>query len=131
MSNTKSTINKLPARNKARLTYNIIEHVLAYINIGHIDNIIEALGVHMNEGVKEKLKYIREDIRLVFNDLINNTKELLNVMYILKVILSGSRSSNFFKSGYNSRVFDYNFYTKDNIYYIVIFMTYMKSISVY
>lgn len=44
----------------------------------------------MHKGAKEKLKYIREDIRPVFNDLINNAKELLNVIRILKVILSRS-----------------------------------------
>ena len=131
MSSTKPTINKLPARNKARLTYNIVERVLAYINIGHVDNTIEALGAHMDEGTKEKLKYTREDVRPVFNDLTNNTEELLNVMCILKVVLSGSRPSNFFKPGCSSRASDYDFYTEDNMHYIAMFMTYMTSIGVH
>jgi hypothetical protein len=44
----------------------------------------------MHEGAKEKLKYIREDVKLIFNNLINNAKKLLNVMRILKVMLSKS-----------------------------------------
>jgi hypothetical protein len=51
--------------------------MLAYINIGYINNIIEVLGAHLNKAIKEKLKYIREDIRPMFNNLIDNTKELL------------------------------------------------------
>ena len=105
--------------------------MLAYINIGHINNTIEALGAYIDEGAKEKLKYIREDIRLIFNDLINNAKELLNVMRILKVMFSRSRLSNFFKPGYSSRASNYDFYIEDNMHYIAIFMTYIKSISVH
>jgi hypothetical protein len=105
--------------------------VLAYINIGYVDNTIEALGAYIDKGAKEKLKYIREDIRPMFNDLINNAKELLNVIRILKVILFKFWLSNFFKLRYSLRAFNYNFYTKDNIYYIAMFITYIKSISVY
>jgi hypothetical protein len=61
--------------------------VLAYINISYINNTIKALRAHMDKGAKEKLKYIREDIKLMFNDFINNAKELLNVMRMLKVVL--------------------------------------------
>jgi hypothetical protein len=64
--------------------------VLAYINISYINNTIKALKAHMHEGAKEKLKYIREDVKLIFNNLINNAKKLLNVMRILKVMLSKS-----------------------------------------
>jgi hypothetical protein len=67
----------------------------------------------------------------VFNDLINNTKELLNVMHMSKVMLSKSRPSNFFKPGYSSRASNYDFYTKDNIHCIAMFITYIKSIGVY
>jgi hypothetical protein len=131
MSSTKPAINKLPARNKARLTYDVVKRVLAYTNIGHVDNTIEALRAHMDEGVKEKLKYTREDVKPVFNDLINNVKELLNVMRMSKVMLSGSRPSNFFKLGCSSRASDYDFYTEDNMHCIVMFMTYITSISVH
>ena len=85
----------------------------------------------MDKGTKEKLKYTREDIRPVFNNLTNNTEELFNVMYISKVILSGSRPSNFFKPECSSRVSNYNFYIEDNTYYIAIFMTYIISIGIY
>jgi hypothetical protein len=54
--------------------------MLAYINISYIDNIIKVLGTYLNEGVKEKLKYIKENIKLIFNDFINNAKELLQVI---------------------------------------------------
>jgi hypothetical protein len=90
MSSIKPIINKLLARNKARLTYNVVKRVLAYINISHVDNTIKALRAHMDKGVKEKLKYIREDVKLVFNDLTNNAEELLNVMRMSKVMLSRS-----------------------------------------
>jgi len=105
--------------------------VLAYINISYIDNIIKALGAYMHKGTKEKLKYIREDVKLIFNNFTNNAKELLNVMRMLKVILSKSRPSNFFKLKYNLRAFDYNFYIKDNMHYIAMFITYIISISVH
>ena len=90
MSNIKLMINKLSAYNKVRLTYDVIERVLAYTNIGHVDNTIEALGAHIDKGAKEKLKYTKEDVRPMFNDLINNVEELLNVMRMSKVMLSGS-----------------------------------------
>ena len=131
MSSTKPVINKLSARNKARLTYNIIKRVFAYINIGYVDNTIEALGAYIDEGAKEKLKYTREDIRPIFNDLINNAKELLNVIRISKVVLSRSRPSNFFKPGCSLRASDYDFYTEDNMYCIAMFMTYITSIGVH
>jgi hypothetical protein len=54
--------------------------VLAYINISYVNNIIKVLGAYLNKGAKEKLKYIKEDIRLIFNDFINNAKELLQVI---------------------------------------------------
>jgi hypothetical protein len=105
--------------------------VLTYTNISHIDNTIKVLRAYLNEGVKEKLKYIREDIKLIFNNFVNNAKELLQVMRELKVILSKSRLTNFFKLKYSFKTFDYNFYTKDNTYYIAIFIIYIISISVY
>ena len=105
--------------------------MLAYINISYVDNTIKVLRAYLNESAKEKLKYIKEDIRPIFNNLTNNAKKLLNVMRISKVVLSGSRPSNFFKLRCNSKAFNYNFYIKDNIYYIAIFITYIKSISVY
>jgi hypothetical protein len=105
--------------------------VLAYTNISYINNIIKALRAYINKGAKEKLKYIREDIKLIFNNLTNNAKELLNVIRISKVILSKSRLSNFFKLKYSLKAFNYNFYIKDNIYYIAIFITYITSISVH
>jgi hypothetical protein len=64
--------------------------MLAYINISHVNNIIKVLKAHLNKGAKEKLKYIKEDIKLIFNNLINNAKELLQVIQELKVVLSGS-----------------------------------------
>jgi hypothetical protein len=54
--------------------------MLAYINISHVNNIIKVLKAHLNKGAKEKLKYIKEDIKLIFNNLINNAKELLQVI---------------------------------------------------
>jgi hypothetical protein len=105
--------------------------MLAYINISYIDNIIKVLRAYLNKGAKEKLKYIREDIRPIFNDLINNAKELLQVIRESKVVLSGSRLTNFFKPGYSFKTFDYNFYAKDNTHYIAIFIIYITSISVY
>jgi flagellar motor component MotA len=104
--------------------------MLAYINISYVDNIIKALRAYMHKGAKEKLKYIRKDIRLVFNNLTNNAKELLNVICILKIMLSKSRPSNFFKLKYSLKAFDYNFYIKDNMHCIAIFITYITSISV-
>jgi hypothetical protein len=67
----------------------------------------------------------------MFNDLIDNFKELLGVIYKLKVILSGSRLVNFFKPRYSSKESNYDFYIKDNIYYIAIFIVYIMSIGVY
>jgi hypothetical protein len=64
--------------------------MLAYINISYINNIIKVLKAYLNKGAKEKLKYIKEDIKLIFNNLINNAKELLQVIRELKVVLSGS-----------------------------------------
>jgi hypothetical protein len=116
---------------EARLTYDTIERVLSYINIGHVNSAIEILGAYMDDNAKEKLKHIREDIKPMFNDLINNFKELLRVMRESKVVLSGSRLINFFKPGYSSRESDYDFYAKDNAYYIAIFMVYMTSIGVH
>jgi hypothetical protein len=130
MSSTKSAVNKLPACNKARLTYDAIESVLAYTNIGHVDNTIEVLGAHMDEGAKEKLKYTREDVKPVFNDLTDNAEELLNAMRKSKVVLSGSRAANFFKPGCSSRASDYDFYVEDNAHCIAMFMIYMASIGV-
>jgi len=49
----------------------------------------------------------------------------------LKVMLSGSRLTNLFKPGYSFKISDYNFYTKDNAYYIAMFIIYITSISVY
>ena len=131
MSSTESAINKLPARNKPRLTYDAVERVLAYTNIRHIDNTIEVLGAHMDEVAKKKLKYTREDVRPVFNDLTDNAKELLNVMRESKVVLSGSRPTNFFKPGCSSRKSDYDFYVEDNAHCIAMFMVYMTSIGVH
>ena len=105
--------------------------MLTYINIGYINSIIEVLGVYLNKDAKEKLKYIREDIRPIFKDLINNEEEILQVMRVLKVILSRSRAINFIKLRYYFRISNYNFYAKDNIYYIAIFMSYIRSIGVY
>jgi len=105
--------------------------VLAYINISYVDNIIKVLRAYLNKGAKEKLKYIREDIKLIFNNLINNTKKLLQVMQELKVILSGSRLTNFFKLKCSFKISDYNFYIKDNAHYIAIFIIYIISISVH
>jgi hypothetical protein len=105
--------------------------VLAYTNISHVDNTIEVLRAYLNEGAKEKLKYIREDIRLIFNDLIDNAKELLQVMRESKVVLSGSRLTNFFKLKCSFKTSDYNFYAKDNTHYIAMFIIYMTSIGVH
>jgi hypothetical protein len=105
--------------------------MLAYINISYINNIIKVLRAYLNKSAKEKLKYIREDIRLIFNNLINNAKELLQVMRELKVILSGSRLINFFKLKCSFKISDYNFYIKDNMHYIAIFIIYITSISVH
>jgi hypothetical protein len=130
MSDTKSAINKLPACNKARLTYDAVERVLAYTNIGYVNNTIKVLRAHLDKGAKEKLKYTREDVGPVFNDLTDNAKELLNVMRESKVVLSGSRPTNFFKLGCSSKKSDYNFYVKDNTHCIAMFMIYITSIGV-
>jgi hypothetical protein len=105
--------------------------MLAYTNISHIDNIIKVLGAYLNKGAKEKLKYIKEDIKLIFNNFINNAKELLQVIRESKVVLSGSRLTNFFKLKCSFKISDYNFYTKDNAHYIAIFIIYITSISVH
>lgn len=76
MSITGPAANKLLACNKARLTYDAIEYLLTYINIGYLDIAIECLGAHLDDGEKEKLKYRREDVRPVFNDLTYNSEEL-------------------------------------------------------
>jgi hypothetical protein len=131
MSSTESIINKLAASNKTRLTYDAIEQVLAYTNIGHVENTIEVLGAHLDKDAKEKLKYTREDVRPVFNDLTNNAKELLNAMRESKVVLSGSRACNFFKPGCSSRASDYDFYVEDNVGCIAIFMSYMTCIGIH
>ena len=131
MNNIKSEINKLLAYNKIRLTYNIIEYIFIYINIDYINNIIKALGIYIDEGIKKKLKYIKKNIRPIFNNFINNIKKLLNIIYILKIIFFRSWLSNFFKLKYNSRVFNYNFYIKNNIYYIIIFIIYIINIGIY
>jgi len=116
---------------EARLTYNTIKRVLSYINIGYINSAIEILRAYIDNNIKEKLKHIREDIKPMFNNLIDNFKELLGVIRELKVMLSGSRLVNFFKPGYSSRESDYDFYAKDNTYYIVIFIVYITSIGVH
>jgi vacuolar-type H+-ATPase subunit E/Vma4 len=46
------------------------------------------LRAYINDNAKEKLKYIKENIRLIFNNFINNIKKLFNVIYKLKVVLS-------------------------------------------
>ena len=76
LRNTKSTVNKIRASNKATLTYDVIEYVLAYTNIGHVENTLEVLGAHLNEPEKEELKYTRENDRPVFKDLTDNAEEL-------------------------------------------------------
>jgi hypothetical protein len=131
MSNFESASSKPPAPNNAKLTYDAIEGVLAYTNLGHVDNTIEGLGAHIVKGAKDKLKYTREDVRPVFNDLTDNAKELLGVMRKSKVVLSGSRSVNFFKPGCSSRISDYDFYVEDNAHCIAMFMFYMTSIGVH
>jgi hypothetical protein len=45
------------------------------------------LKAYINNNAKERLKYIRENIKLIFDDFINNAKELFNVIYKLKVML--------------------------------------------
>ena len=105
--------------------------MLSYINISYIDSAIKILGAYINDNAKEKLKHIREDVKPIFDNLINNFKELLRVMRKLKVMLSGSRLVNFFKLKCNFREFNYNFYAKDNAYYIAIFIIYITSISVH
>ena len=76
------------------------------------------------------MKLARQDVKLVFDDLTNNLKELCNVICKSKVILSGSRAINLFKLGLSFKVSDYNFYTEDNVYSIAMFIAYMTSISV-
>ena len=105
--------------------------MLSYINISYVDSAIKILGAYINDSAKEKLKHIRENVKLIFNNLTNNFKELLRVMHKSKVILSGSRLVNFFKLKYSFKEFDYNFYAKDNAYYIAIFIIYITSISVH
>jgi hypothetical protein len=51
------------------MTYDAIEHVLAYTNIGHVDNTLEVLGAHLNEPEKEELRYTRENVRPMFKTL--------------------------------------------------------------
>jgi hypothetical protein len=131
MSSTEPTVNKPLVGNKAKLTYDTVERVLAYTNIGHVDNPIEGLAAHIDKGAKEKLKYTREDVRPVFNDLTDDVEELLNVMRESKVVLSGSRPTNFFKPGCSSRKSDYDFYVEDNTHCIAMFMIYMTSIGVH
>jgi hypothetical protein len=125
MSSIESTISE------ARLTYDTIERVLSYTNIGHVDSAIEILGAYMDDDAKEKLKHTREDVKPVFDDLTDNFEELLGVMRESKVVLSGSRPVNFFKPGCSSRESDYDFYAEDNAYCIAIFMVYMTSIGVH
>ncbi|KAF4627298.1 hypothetical protein G7Y89_g10854 [Cudoniella acicularis] len=131
MSSTESTINELPASNKAGLTYDTIEILLSYTNIGYVDSAIELLGAHLDDDAKEKLKYTREDVRPVFDDLTDNAEELFNVIRKSKVVLSGSRSVNFIKPGSSSRASDYDFYAEDNVHCIAMFMAYMTTIGVY
>jgi hypothetical protein len=90
ISSTKPIVNKLLVDNKAKLTYNAIEHMLAYINIDYINNIIKGLAAYINKGTKDKFKYIREDVRPMFNNLIDSAKELVNIMHKSKVVLSRS-----------------------------------------
>ncbi|KAH8799667.1 hypothetical protein F5884DRAFT_758148 [Xylogone sp. PMI_703] len=126
----KSTANKIPACDKARLSYDVIENILAYTNIGHVDNTIEGLGTYLDQSAKEKLKYKREDVRPVFKPLTNDTEKHLDAMRESKVVLSGSRAANFFKPGCCSKTSDYDYYIEDNGHCIAIFMIYMASIGV-
>jgi hypothetical protein len=48
------------------------------------------LKAYINDNAKERLKHIRGNVKLIFDDFINNTKELFNIMRKLKVILSKS-----------------------------------------
>ena len=105
--------------------------MLAYTNISHINNIIEVLKTYINEIAKKKLKYIRENVRLIFNDFADNAKKLLNIMRKLKVMLSKSRPTNFFKPRCNFKKSNYNFYIKNNAHYIAIFMVYITNIGVH
>ncbi len=50
MSSIESLVNKIPAPNMARRNYDAVERVLAYSNIGYVDNTIEALGAYTDKG---------------------------------------------------------------------------------
>ena len=94
------TINKPPASNEARLTYDTIERMLSYTNIDHVDSAIGILGAYRDDSAMENLKHTREDVKPVFDDLTDNFEELfLNVMRKSKAVLSGPRPVNFFKPG--------------------------------
>jgi hypothetical protein len=45
------------------------------------------LKAYINNNVKERLNYIRENLKLIFNNFINNAKELFNIIYKLKVMI--------------------------------------------
>jgi predicted nucleic acid-binding OB-fold protein len=67
-----------------------MEFLLSYTNISHVDSAIELLRAYIDNDAKEKLKRIREDVKIMFNDLTDNAKELFNVICKSKVVLSRS-----------------------------------------